>query len=162
MAATLNKQSYRYRVKFENFGSGYESGILTSNVVSCIRPSLTFVETAKLNQNDVTNARYIAEWGDITLVVRDDADGKTRKLIGEQLIKQFTAFQDATESPPEYKFNLTIEILDRNDGNDPKVLETWSIIGAFIQTISYGSLAYSSNSPIDNTMIIKFDKASII
>ena len=83
------------------------------------------------------------------------------KLVGEQMQKQFDFMEQASAaSGIDYKFQLNYEMLDGGNGaNQPNVLETWEIYGAFISQVDYGEFDYSSNEHATIDLTIKYDNA---
>ena len=100
-------------------------------------------------------------WGEVAVVVRDDAPGNVTKLVGEQVQKQFDFMeQSSAASGIDYKFITRLEMLDGGNGaNEPGVLETWELYGCYLQAVAYGETNYANNEPITITMTMKFDNA---
>jgi hypothetical protein len=125
------------------------------------RPSVSFEEITL----DLYNSKvYLAgkpSFEAITLNLREDVNGHVQRLVGEQLQKQFDFFeQSSAASGIDYKFATVIEILDGGNGaNTPNVLETFELLGCFVQNANYNSLNYTENSPVNITLSIRFDNA---
>ena len=157
----MPKLKYRFRVTLENFGAGSPVIELTKQVIDVARPNVNFESVAI----DVYNSKvYYAgkhTWQPIALTVRDDVSNAVNKLCGEQLQKQFDFFeQSSAASGIDYKFKTRIEILDGGNGaNAPSVLETFELVGCFIQDINYNQLTYSDSNPVDIQMSIQYDNA---
>jgi len=157
----MPKLKYRFRVTLENFGAGSPVVELTKQVIDVTRPNVNFESIAI----DVYNSKvfYAGKhtWQPITLTVRDDVNNAVNKLAGEQMQKQFDFFeQSSAASGIDYKFKTRIEILDGGNGaNAPQVLETFELVGCFIQDINYNQLAYSDSNPVDIQMSIQYDNA---
>ena len=157
----MPKLKYRFRVTLENFGAGSPVIELTKQVIDVARPNVNFESVAI----DVYNSKvYYAgkhTWQPIALTVRDDVSNAVNKLCGEQLQKQFDFFeQSSAASGIDYKFKTRIEILDGGNGaNAPGVLETFELVGCFIQDINYNQLTYSDSNPVDIKMSIQYDNA---
>lgn len=156
----MPKLGYRFRVKFLTFAGGLvEVSTLTSQVVSCGRPTIT-TESSTL---DVYNSKIKiagkSTWGDISLVARDDVNNSVASVIAAQLGRQMDhAGQSSALAGSNYKFGMLIETLD--GGNDNvQVIDTWSINGAFLTSVAYGDMNYSSNDAVTITMTIMFDNA---
>jgi hypothetical protein len=88
-------------------------------------------------------------------------NNSVNKLCGEQLQKQFDFFeQSSAASGVDYKFKGRIEILDGGNGaNAPSVLETFELVGCFVQDINYNQLSYSDSNPVDIQLQIQYDNA---
>ena len=157
----MPKLKYRFRVSLENFGAGSPSVELTKQVIDVTRPNVNFESVAI----DVYNSKvYYAgkhTWQPITITLRDDVNNSVNKLCGEQLQKQFDFFeQSSAASGVDYKFKGRIEILDGGNGaNAPSVLETFELVGCFVQDINYNQLSYSDSNPVNIQLQIQYDNA---
>lgn len=161
----MPKLQYRFRVVLQNFG--IDGGLLTEvtkQVVDVTRPTVNF-ETIQL---DVYNSRsYLAgkhTWDPITLTLRDDVNNNISRVTGQQLQKQFDFYEQASAvSGASYKFETKIQILDGGNGGDatsPTVLEQWNLVGCYLESANYNSLAYSaSTDPVTVTLSIRYDNA---
>jgi hypothetical protein len=159
----MPKLKYRFRVKLIGFGvTSGDATELTKQVIDVTRPTVAFDPITL----DIYNSRvYLAgkhTWTALTLNVRDSADGKTNKLIGEQLQKQFDFLEMSSAAKGlDYKFTTQIEILDGGNGaNTPVVLETWEAYGCYLENVNYQNLAYSANEQVTIQMTIKYDNAA--
>ena len=157
----MPKLQYRFRVTLQNFGISTPTTELTKQVMDVTRPSVTFEEITL----DLYNSKvYLAgkpAWEAITLNLREDVNGNVQRLVGEQLQKQFDFYeQSSAASGIDYKFTTVIEILDGGNGaNTPNVLETFELLGCFVQNANYNGLNYAENTPVNITLSIRFDNA---
>ena len=157
----MPKLKYRFRVTFDNFGVGSNKVELTKQIKTCGRPKNTF-DTFTI---DVYNSRINLigkpKWGDISIVLRDDAAGNVSKLVGEQIQKQFDFMeQSSAASGIDYKFTMRIENLDGGNGShEPHTLETWELYGCLVSNVEYGENDYASNDPQEITLTIMMDNA---
>jgi hypothetical protein len=151
----MPKLSYRFRVSFENFGVSGSTTELTKQVSDAARPHIT-IENQKIQvYNSTINYAGRPTWGSITLKLRDDVSGNVSKLVGEQNQKQFDYFeQSSAAAAGDYKFTMRIEMLDGGNGTNVGVLETWECYGCYIQDTAWGELKYSTQTPMDITLII--------
>lgn len=162
----MPKLQYRFRVNFTNLGgpTGATGGVgATKNVVSVTRPSMSHEEITV----DAYNSKiYLAgkhTWEAITLVLRDDVDSEVIKLLGQQLNVQVDhAAQSGATSGKDYKFGMTIETLDGNNGDNgtASVMDQWKLSGCYIQNIQYGDLNYSASDVVQVTVTIRYDNAA--
>ncbi|CAB4133018.1 hypothetical protein UFOVP257_33 [uncultured Caudovirales phage] len=158
----MPKLKYRFRAVFENFGVSSEKTELTKQVADIKRPNLNFNPFTIDVYNSKVNLIGKPSWETITVTLRDDAGGNVSKLVGEQVQKQFDfAEQASASSGIDYKFLLRYEMLDGGNGaNQPNILETWEIYGAFISQVDYGELSYSDgNAPVTIALTITYDNA---
>jgi hypothetical protein len=101
--------------------------------------------------------RYSLE--NITLTLRDDASGQVQKLVGQQIQKQYDfAEQASARSGINYKFTTKIEVLDGGNGNlGNATLETFELVGCFVQNVDYGDANYSTNEHMTVALTIAYD-----
>jgi len=158
----MPKLKYRFRAIFENFGVSSEKTELTKQVADIKRPNLNFNPFTIDVYNSKVNLVGKPNWETVNITLRDDAGGNVSKLVGEQVQKQFDfAEQSSASSGIDYKFLLRYEMLDGGNGaNQPNILETWEIYGAFISQVDYGDMSYSDgNSPATISLTIMYDNA---
>ena len=154
----MPKLKYRYRVTLLGFGVQAATE-LTKQVKDVTRPKVNFEEITL----DVYNSKvYLAgkhSFEMVTLTLRDDASGEVQKLVGQQIQKQFDFLEQASaRSGIDYKFTTRIEVLDGGNANlAPKILETISLYGCFVQNADYGELAYGTNEEATVALSIRFD-----
>lgn len=157
----MPKLKYRFRVTLETFGVSSPTTELTKQVMDVTRPTVAFDPITL----DVYNSRvYLAgkhTWSPITLNIRDDVTSAVQKLVGEQLQKQFDFYEQASAAAGlDYKFMTRIEILDGGNGAfTPAILETWELVGCYLENVNYNNLAYNVNEPANITLSIKYDNA---
>ena len=158
----MPKLKYRFRVVLQGFGAnGTVPTELTKQVQDITRPKINFEEM----EIPVYNSRiYLAgrhNWEQVTLNVRDDASGSIQRLCGEQVQKQFDFFEQASAaSGQDYKFTTLIEILDGgNGGYNANVLDAYELVGCYLESANYNTLAYATNDPVTVTLSIRYDNA---
>ena len=157
----MPKLAYRFRVTFTGFGVDNQTTELTKQVIDFTRPQVQFDEITV----DVYNSRIKMagkpQWQDITINLRDDAQGNVSKLVGQQVQKQFDFLEQSSAAAGiNYKFTTVCEMLDGGNGaNAPTVLETWEIYGCLVSQVQYGELAYGTNDPVKIQLTVKFDNA---
>lgn len=157
----MPKLKYRFRAIFENFGVSSDRVELTKQVASISRPNVNFNPFVIEAYNSKVNLVGKPSWEPVNVVLRDDAGGNVSKLVGEQIQKQFDFMEQASASSGiDYKFILKFEMLDGGNGaNQPTVLETWELYGAFVNQVNYGEMAYTENAPADITLTVTYDNA---
>lgn len=156
----MPKLKYRFRVKFQGFGVGDDSPELTKQVVSFTRPSVTFENIDLPIYNSTIRLAGKHSWQDITCEIRDDAVGNISRLVGAQLQKQLDFLeQSSAASGIDYKFSITFEVLDGGNGTEVKVLESWYILGCYLQGVNYNDANYATNEPMTVSMTIRYDNA---
>jgi len=157
----MPKLKYRFRVTFLNLGITQPTTELTKQVVSFARPNVTFENIDLPIYNSTIRLAGKHAWQDIACEVRDDAGGNVSRLVGEQLQKQLDFMeQSSAASGIDYKFTTVFEVLDGGNGaNTPVALETWTILGCYLQGVNYNDATYGSNEAMTVAMTIRYDNA---
>jgi hypothetical protein len=158
----MPKLKYRFRVTFLGLGVTQPTTELTKQVISFTRPNVTFDNIDLPIYNSTIRLAGKHSWTDITCEVRDDAGGNVSRLVGEQLQKQLDFLeQSSAASGIDYKFTTVFEVLDGGNGaNTPIALETWNILGCYLQGVNYNDANYGSGTePMTVSMSIRYDNA---
>lgn len=157
----MPKLKYRFRVTFLGLGVTQPTTELTKQVASFTRPNVTFENIDLPIYNSTIRLAGKHAWQDITCEVRDDAGGNVSRLVGEQLQKQLDFMeQSSAASGIDYKFTTVFEVLDGGNGaNAPIALETWNILGCYLQGVNYNDANYGSNEAMTVAMTIRYDNA---
>lgn len=153
----MPKLQNRFRVLF-NFSNN--TSVVTGNVKSIVRPTLSFDEVTV----DVYNSRIKMPgkhiWNDIEIVLRDDVSSEAIKSLENQVNRQIDmATQSAQRAASAFKFTTYIDTLDGTNGQEPFVLDRWELVGSYIQSINYGNNDYSSSDTVDITVTLRYDSA---
>lgn len=160
----MPKLQYRFRVFLDNFGTtGGPDGIreISRQVVDVTRPNLTFEQMTIDAYNSRTYLAGKHTWEPITLTLREDANNNVQKIVGQQLQRQFDFFeQSSAVSSGSYKFQTRIEILDGGNGaSGANVIDRFHLVGCYIESANYNTLAYSANEAVTTTLSIRYDNA---
>lgn len=157
----MPKLKYRFRVMFTNMGVTKPTTTVTKQVMTVTRPSVSFEDITIDIYNSKLRLAGKHSWEDVTIEVRDDAQGAVAALVGEQLQKQLDFSEQASAaSGMDYKFQCTIEILDGGNGaNAPAALEVWELYGCYLQAVNYNDLTYADSAPVTITLTLRFDNA---
>lgn len=158
----MPKLKFRFRVTFLGLGVTQPTTELTKQVISFTRPQVTFDNIDLPIYNSTIRLAGKHSWADITCEVRDDAGGNVARLVGEQLQKQLDFLeQSSAASGIDYKFTTVFEVLDGGNGaNAPIALETWTILGCYLQGVNYNDANYGTGTePMTVSMTIRYDNA---
>ena len=160
----MPKLQYRFRVLLDNFGTtGGPDGTreVSRQVVDVTRPNVSFEQMTIEAYNSRTYLAGKHTWEPITLTLREDANNNVQKVVGQQLQKQFDFFeQSSAVSSGTYKFQTRIEILDGGNGaNGANVIDRFHLIGCYLESANYNSLAYATNEAVTTTLAIRYDNA---
>jgi hypothetical protein len=158
----MPKLKFRFRVTFLGLGVTQPTTELTKQVMDFQRPNVTFDNIDLPIYNSTIRLAGKHSWQDITCTLRDDAGGNVSRLVGEQLQKQLDFMeQSSAASGIDYKFTTVFEVLDGGNGvNTPIALETWTIMGCYLQGVNYGDANYGTGTePMTVAMTIRYDNA---
>ena len=157
----MPKLQYRFRVLFENFGVSKPTTELTKQVMDITRPTVDFDDITLDVYNSKVRMAGRHTWQDVTVQLRDDAAGSVSRLVGEQLQRQFDFFeQSSAVSSGSYKFQTSIEILDGGNGaNGANIIDRFRLVGCYIESANYNTLAYATNEAVTTTLTIRYDNA---
>jgi len=157
----MPKLKYRFRVTFQNFGVSTPVTELTKQVVDFSRPNVSFEDISLPIYNSTIKLAGKYSWQDITCNLRDDAAGNVSRLVGEQLQKQLDfAEMSSAASGIDYKFLTYFEVLDGGNGKElPVALESWSLLGCYLQGVNYNDFNYGSNEAATIALTIRYDNA---
>jgi hypothetical protein len=160
----MPKLQYRFRVFLDNFGTtGAADGTreISRQVVDVTRPNLSFEQMTIDAYNSRTYLAGKHTWDPITLTLREDANNNVQKIVGQQIQRQFDFYeQSSAVSSGTYKFQTRIEILDGGNGaNGANVIDRFHLVGCYIESANYNTLAYATNEPVTTTLSIRYDNA---
>ena len=162
----MPKLQYRFRVALDGFGVADGSDNIreiTRQVVDVTRPNLTFDQITIDAYNSRTYLAGKHTWEPITLTLREDANNSIQKIVGQQLQKQFDFYeQSSAVSGSTYKFTTKIQILDGGNGTNTggaNVIDQYQLVGCYLESANYNTLAYSTNDPVTVTLSIRYDNA---
>jgi hypothetical protein len=157
----MPKLQYRFRVILENFGAGADVRELTRQVVDVTRPNLSFEQITLDAYNSRTYLAGKHTWEPVTLNLREDVNSNVQRAVGQQLQRQYDFYEQASAaSGGTYKFTMKIEILDGGNGNfTANVLDRYELVGCYIESANYNTLAYSTNDPVQIGLTIRYDNA---
>jgi len=160
----MPKLQYRFRVLLDSFGTtGGPDGTreISRQVVDVTRPNVSFEQMTIEAYNSKTYLAGKHTWEPITLTLREDANNNVQKVVGQQLQRQFDFFeQSSAVSSGSYKFQTSIEILDGGNGaNGAAVIDRFRLVGCYIESANYNTLAYATNEAVTTTLTIRYDNA---
>ena len=160
----MPKLQYRFRVFLDNFGTtGAADGTreISRQVVDVTRPNLSFEQMTIDAYNSRTYLAGKHTWDPITLTLREDANNNVQKIVGQQIQRQFDFYeQSSAVSSGTYKFQTRIEILDGGNGaQGANIIDRFHLVGCYIESANYNTLAYATNEPVTTTLSIRYDNA---
>jgi hypothetical protein len=160
----MPKLQYRFRVFLDSFGTtGGPDGVreISRQVVDVTRPNVSFEQMTIDTYNSRTYLAGKHTWEPITLTLREDANNNVQKIVGQQLQRQFDFFEQASAvSSGSYKFQTRIEILDGGNGaTGVNVIDRFHLVGCYIESANYNTLAYATNEPVTTSLTIRYDNA---
>lgn len=160
------KQKNRWQVTFTNLARlvpSVSSRDLTRQAITMDRPQLQFQEVAIHRYNSTAYVAGKHEWSELALSIEDDITGLAAQAIQGQLETQQRliggdlpgAWLNAAATGSDYKFGMTLQQLDGNEG----VVETWLLEGCWIKNYNPGNLDYSSSDAMTIELSVRFDHA---
>ena len=160
----MPKLQYRFRVFLDNFGTtGAADGTreISRQVVDVTRPNVSFEQMTIDAYNSRTYLAGKHTWDPITLTLREDANNNVQKIVGQQIQRQFDFYeQSSAVSSGTYKFQTRIEILDGGNGaQGANIIDRFHLVGCYIESANYNTLAYATNEPVTTTLSIRYDNA---
>jgi hypothetical protein len=160
----MPKLQYRFRVFLDSFGTtGGPDGVreISRQVVDVTRPNVSFEQMTIDAYNSRTYLAGKHTWEPITLTLREDANNNVQKIVGQQLQRQFDFFeQSSAVSSGSYKFQTRIEILDGGNGaTGANVIDRFHLVGCYIESANYNTLAYATNEAVTTSLTIRYDNA---
>jgi hypothetical protein len=160
----MPKLQYRFRVFLDNFGTtGAADGTreISRQVVDVTRPNVSFEQMTIEAYNSRTYLAGKHTWDPITLTLREDANNNVQKIVGQQIQRQFDFYeQSSAVSSGTYKFQTRIEILDGGNGaQGANIIDRFHLVGCYIESANYNTLAYATNEPVTTTLSIRYDNA---
>lgn len=155
----MPKLKYRFRVTFlGGFGGVADARTLTQNVNTVTRPKVTYEEVTIDSYNSKMYVQGKHTWDQVTVVCRDDISNSVSKLVGSQVQRQLSHFQQTTPAAgSDYKFDMQVEVLD---GVNAGASEVWFLEGCFLTNVDYADNDYAANDPVTISMQIRFDNAT--
>jgi len=160
----MPKMQYRFRVLFDSFGTtGGPDGVreVSRQVIDVTRPNVSFEQITVDAYNSRTYLAGKHTWEPITLNLREDANNNIQRVVGQQLQKQFDFFeQSSAVAGSTYKFQTKIEILDGGNGaGGPNVIDRFHLVGCYIESANYNTLAYATSDAVTVALTIRYDNA---
>ena len=153
------KQSYRFRVVWQNFGENNGLREMTAGVVKCTRPSVKFDKAELHSYNSVgLIAGKRMPFDPIEITIRDDITNSVISSVGAQIQKQMNHFeQTSAVAGINYKFTMEIHSLD---GTNNEQLESWVLDGCWLESVQYPEGEYSESKANEVTLSVCFDNAT--
>jgi hypothetical protein len=162
------KLKFRWQVTFTGLAalvptvSGRD---LTRQAVTLDRPNLSFAQVEIHRYNSTAYVAGKHTWEALNMTIEDDITGLAAAAVQGQLETQQRLigsdlpgnWLNAAATGSDYKFGMTIEQLDGNEG----VVEQWLCEGCWIMSANYGENDYGAADQAHTiTMQIRFDHAS--
>lgn len=152
------KLNYRFRVKVQSFGGLTAPTEFTRQVMNVTRPKVSHDPIVVDSYNSRMYMMGKHTWEPITVTLRDDISNQLTTIVGRQLQRQMNhKNQQGPASGENYKFSMTLEMLDGNAG---EAIETWNLEGCFLTNTDYSQSDYSVSDPVTITLTIQYDNAT--
>ena len=157
------KLKNRWRITFNQFGGALaNANSLTMQAVTADRPKLSFDEVEMHRYNSRAWVATKHTWEEFNMSLEDDITNGVSNAIQAQVQTQQLLIANSAgpwlATAPEasiYKFATKLDMLD----GGVNVLESWTLEGCWIKSVSYGDLAYAEGDQIKIDLVIRFDHA---
>ena len=155
------KLAYRFRILFNNFGTNDNLRELTANVISVVRPAVTYQEIPVHSYNSIAYAMGKHEWQPIDIVVRDDITNAVTSAVSSQVQRQLNHYEQiGPVAGTNYKFYMQIHTLD---GTNAEELESWQLDGCFLTNVVNNEYNYESGAEMMRIqMTVRYDNATLL
>ena len=139
------KYTWRFRVRFINFGPINGGADLTQLVETVGRPHFSQSRVSVPAYNSVSYFTERGEWQPIDMTLKDDVSNLA---------------QTAFEAGINYKFTMYIDTLQ---GDNDTVLDSWFLEGCFITDFNENGFSYvEGNSYMKINLTISYDNATLL
>jgi hypothetical protein len=153
------KMTYKYRAVFLGMGNNADSRVMTQNLQTAQRPSVSTNTTELHSYVSIAYLQGKHAWEPIELTFLDDITNGVVDVIGQQLTKQMNYFeQTQAVAGANYKFTTEIHTLDGTNNDE---LEKWVLDGCFIASYTPPAGNYEEVSALQKvTISLRYDIAT--
>lgn len=128
-------------------------GIPSYMIKTASRPSITFETVVMDHINIKRKLQGKGEWGDISITLHDPIVPSGAQAVMEWVRLSHESITGRRGYADFYKKDIDIYML----GPVLDKVEQWKIKGAFIQSVEFGDLDWSSNDPADISITLSMD-----
>ena len=133
----------------------YIEGVPAYLIKAAARPQLTFEEIALDHINVKRYVKGKGDWQNLNITLYDAIVPSGAQAVMEwvRLHKESVTGRDGYSD--FYKKNITFNLL----GPVGDVVEEWELKGAYIQSATFGDLAFDASDPVEITLTLRYDYA---
>jgi len=146
-----------YEPKLKNrYLMGFEgTGLQAFMVKTMNRPSIEFDEVILEHMNVTRYVKGKGRWQPMELTLYDPVVPSAAQAVMEWIRLSHESVTGRDGYSDFYKKNLTFNVL----GPVGDKIEQWDIKGAYIQTATFGDLAFDSSDPVEISITLRYDYA---
>ena len=130
-------------------------GIPAYTIKSTNRPQIDFEEVELRHMNVKRWVKGVGEWQPLELTLYDPIVPSAAQSIMEWVRLSHESVTGRDGYADFYKKDVTIQIL----GPVGDIVEEWTLKGAWIQSATFGDMAFDSNDPVEITATLRYDYA---
>ena len=130
-------------------------GIPAYTIKSTNRPQIDFEEVELRHMNVKRFVKGIGEWQPLEITLYDPIVPSAAQSVMEWVRLSHESVTGRDGYADFYKKDVTIRTL----GPVGDIVEEWTLKGAFIQSATFGDMAFDSTDPVEITCTLRYDYA---
>ena len=145
----------QFEPKVQNRFIMYVEGIPAYTIKAASRPSIEFEEVAL---DHINVKRYVKgkwEWQTLDITLYDPVVPSAAQAVMEWVRLSHESVTGRDGYSDFYKKNVTFNLL----GPVGDIVEEWQLVGAYIQSATFGDLDWSTTDPVEITCTLRYDYA---
>ena len=145
----------QFEPKVQNRFIMYIEGIPAYTIKAASRPSIEFEEVVL---DHINVKRYIkgkGEWQTIDITMYDPIVPSAAQAVMEWVRLSHESVTGRDGYSDFYKKNITFNLL----GPVGDIIEEWQLVGAYIQSATFGDLDWATSDPVEMTCTLRYDYA---
>ena len=130
-------------------------GIPAYLIKTAARPQITFDEVTLEHMNVTRYVKGKGKWQALQVTLYDAVVPSAAQAVMEWIRLSHESVTGRDGYSDFYKKDVTFNLL----GPVGDVVEEWELKGAYIQSATFGDLAFDSSDPVEITLTLKYDYA---
>ena len=144
-----------FEPKVQNRFIMYIEGIPAYTIKAANRPTIEFEEVALDHINVKRYVKGKGEWQTVDITMYDPIVPSASQAVMEWVRLSHESVTGRDGYSDFYKKNVTFNLL----GPVGDVIEEWQLVGAYIQSASFGDLDWATSDPVEITLTLRYDYA---
>ena len=145
----------QFEPKVQNRFIMYVEGIPAYTIKAASRPSIEFEEVALDHINVKRYVKGKGEWQTLDITLYDTVVPSAAQAVMEWVRLSHESVTGRDGYSDFYKKNVTFNLL----GPVGDIVEEWQLVGAYIQSATFGDLDWSTTDPVEITCTLRYDYA---